>query len=101
VNSKFKGIRIILAIAILFAIPVSSTYTCYYTVAAADFLSRNPKFETFDQEFLSAAFENELKAFVPGGYLNGSHVITYPHGHASHFFSKIHSLNGETLILRC
>jgi len=101
VNSKFKGIRIILVIAIFFAIPVSSTYVCYYTVAAADFLSPNLNFETFDQEFLFSAYENELKVFVPGNFLNGFHLITYLFGHSFNFLSPLSSYNEETLILRC
>jgi hypothetical protein len=100
-KSRFKKIQIILVIAISFTIPISSAYVCYYTVAAADFLSPNLNFETFDQEFLFAAYENESKVFVLSSFLNGPRLITYLFGQSSHFFSKIFSLDQETLILRC
>ena len=70
-KSRFKKIQIILVIAISFTVPISSAYVCYYTVAAADFLSPNLNFETFDQEFLFAAYENESKVFVLSSFLNG------------------------------
>jgi hypothetical protein len=100
-KSRFKKIQIILVIAISFTVPISSAYVCYYTVAAADFLSPNLNFEIFDQEFLFSAYENELKVFVPGNFLNDFHLITYLSGHSFHFLSPLSSYDEETLILRC
>jgi hypothetical protein len=100
-KSRFKKIQIILVIAISLAIPASSAYICYYTVAAADFLSPNLNFETFDQEFLFSAYENELKVFVPGNFLNEFHLITYLSGRSFNFLSPLSSYDEETLILRC
>jgi hypothetical protein len=97
----FKKIQIILVIAISIAIPASSAYICYYTVLAADFLSPNLNFETFDQEILFSACENELKVFVPANFLNDFHLITYLAGHSFHFLSPLSSYDEETLILRC
>jgi len=97
----FKGFRVILVIAISFSILIFSAYACYYTVAAADFLSPDLNFETYDQEFLFAAYENELKELVPGSFFNGSHLITDLFGQPSYFFLKMPSLDQETLILRC
>jgi hypothetical protein len=100
-KSRFKKIQIILVIAISLAIPASSAYICYYTVAAADFLSPNLNFETFDQEFLFPTYENELKVFVPGNFLNGFHLIIYLFGQSPLSFSKIFSVDQKTPILRC
>jgi uncharacterized Fe-S cluster-containing MiaB family protein len=97
----FKKNQIILVTAISLALLVTSAYFCYYTVAAADFLSPNLNFETFDQEFLSSADESELKVFLPGSFLNGFQLMTYLFEQSPHFFSKILSLGQETLILRC
>jgi hypothetical protein len=100
-KSRLKRIRVILVIAISLSICVCSAYVCYYTVAAADFLSPNLNFETFDQEFLFSAYENELKVFVPSNFLNDFRLITYLSGHSSHFLSSLSSYNEETLVLRC
>ncbi len=98
---KSKHLRYILVITISLAIPASSAYVCYYTVASADFISHRLKLERFDQEFLTASNQNELKAFGFGGLLNGSSLATYPTGVSSQLFSKISSFDQKTLILRC
>ncbi len=101
-KSEFKGrIRIIVVIGISLSILITSAYFCYYTVAAADFLSPGLNFETFDQEFLLAAHENESKAFVPSCILNGLHLINYVSGLCSHFFFIIPSRDQDTFVLRC
>jgi hypothetical protein len=96
-----KPIQIFLVIAISFAIPVSSTYVCYYTVAAADFLSLNLKLEAFDQEYLSSAYETELKAFESSSFLNGFQSATYLFGQSFRLLSQLPSLDQKTLVLRC
>ncbi len=98
---KRKPIQVILVIAISLAIPVSSAYVCYYTVASADFLSHSLKLESFDQEYLSASNQNELKISGSGGFLNGSPLATYPIGVPSYLFSQISSFDQKILILRC
>jgi hypothetical protein len=98
---KRKGIKIILVIAISLAIPVSSAYVFYYTVAAADFLSPNLNFEGFDQEYLLAANQSELKVSPSVGFLNGFQLATYLFGLPSYLSSQISSLDQKTLILRC
>ncbi len=97
---RFKRIRIFLVLAISFSILTSSAYLCYYTVAAADFLSPSLNFETFDQEFLSVAC-NDLKAFLPDSLLNGLYLINYYLEPSPHLFPKTPSLDQGTLILRC
>jgi hypothetical protein len=96
-----KTIQIILAIAISLAIPVSSAYVSYYTVASADFLSSNPGFEAFDQEYLSAANQSELKASPSVGFFSGFHLASYHFGLPSHLSFQISSLDQKTLVLRC
>jgi hypothetical protein len=96
-----KAIQIFLVIAFSFAIAASSAYACYYTVAAADFLSPNLNFETFDQEFLFSAYESELKVFESSSFFNGFQLATYLFGQSFYLFSHIPSLDQETLVLRC
>jgi hypothetical protein len=43
---------IVLFIALSLAVLFSSTYSFYYPLASADFISRHPKIESFDQEML-------------------------------------------------
>jgi len=100
-SNESKGIRIIAVVAISFSILFTSAFFCYYTVAAADFLSSGLNFEAFDQEFLLAAHENESKAFVPSSFSNGLRLINYYSGLSNDLSSKIHSLDQDTFILRC
>jgi len=101
VKSGFKGIKIIIVVAIASSILISSAYFCYYTVAAADFLSPGLKLEIFDQEFLSAAHEIQLKAFAPGNFLNGVCCFHYFSEFFCYFSSLIPPLDQETFVLRC
>ena len=96
-----KAIQIILVIAISSAIPVSSAYVSYYTVASADFLSSNLGFEAFDQEYLMAANQSELKVSPLVGSLSGFQAATDLLGPPSHLSSPISSLDQKTLVLRC
>ncbi len=96
-----KPLRTILVLTISLAISVSSAYVCYYTVASADIISHNLKLESFDQEYLSASGQNELKEFGPGGFFNGSFLVNYPIRILFHFFPHLSSSNLKILILRC
>lgn len=96
-----KTIQIILAIAISLAIPVSSAYVSYYTVASADFLSSNLGFEAFDQEYLSAANQSELKVSPSVGFFSGFRLACDHFGLPSHLSFQISSLDQKTLVLRC
>ncbi len=96
-----KALQVVLVIAISLAISVSLAYVSYYTVASADFLSPNLGFEAFDQEYLSAANQNELKASPFVGFFNGFQLATYLTGLPPHLPSQISSLDQKTLVLRC
>lgn len=96
-----KAIQIILIIAISSAIPVLSAYVSYYTVAEADFLSSNLSFEAFDQEYLLAANQSELKVSPPVGFSSGCQLTTYLFGMPSHFSFQISPLDQKSLVLRC
>ena len=96
-----KAIQIILVIAISSAIPVSSAYVSYYTVASADFLSSNIGFEAFDQDYLMAANQSELKLSPLVDFLIGFQTATDLFGLSSHLSSQISSLDQKTLVLRC
>ncbi len=96
-----KAIQIILVITISSVIPVSSAYLSYYTVASADFLSSNIGFEAFDQDYLMAANQSELKLSPLVGFLSGFQMVTDLLGQPSHLSSQISSLDQKTLVLRC
>ncbi len=98
---KRKLFRYILVITVSLAISSSSAYICYYAVASADFISHNLKLERFDQEFLSASNQNELKAFGFGGFFDGSSLVAYPIGVSLQSLFEISSFGQKTLILRC
>lgn len=96
-----KAIQIILVIAISSAIPVSSAYVSYYTVASADFLSSNLGFEAFDQDYLLAANQSELKVPLSFVFFSGFQLATDLLGLPSNLSSQISSLDQKTLVLRC
>jgi hypothetical protein len=98
---KRKVIQIFLVIVIPFTISVFLAYFCYYTLAAADFVSLDLKFETFDREYLLAADKIELKVSRLGGFFNGFQLTTGLFGQRFHLFSQIPSLNQKSLVLRC
>ena len=96
-----KAIEIILVITISLAISMSSAYVSYYTVASADFLSSDLGFEAFDQEYLMAANQSELKVSPLVGFLSGFQMVTDLLRQPSHLSSQISSLDQKTLVLRC
>jgi len=96
-----KRKAIFLVITVSLSILVSLTYGRYYTLASADFLSRGLKLESFDQEYLSATNQSELKVFGSGGFLNGFQMLTSLFGHSFHLLSQAPSLSQKNLVLRC
>ena len=100
-KKRLKKIQIFLVIAISLSILMSSTYCQYYTLAAADFLSSDLNFETYDQEILLAAYQSELKSFGSSGFSNGFLLTPHLLGQSLRFFSQLLSLDQKILILRC
>jgi hypothetical protein len=98
---KRKALQIFLVITISFTISVSSACISYYTLAAADFLFRDLKFETFDREYLLAADQSQLKVSGLGGVFRGFELTTRLLGQCLHLFSQIPSLNRKPSVLRC
>ena len=98
---KRKAMQIILVIAISLAIPVSSAYTIYCTVAAADFLSHDLNIEAFDQEYLLATNLSELIGSQSCVFFNEFQLTAYLFGLPSYLSSQISSLDQKTIILRC
>jgi hypothetical protein len=96
-----KPIQIFLVIAISLSILVSSTYCQYYTLAAADFISVGLKLENFDQEYLSASNQSELKVSGSGGFFNGFLRLTCLFGQSFHLLPQESSLDQKNLVLRC
>jgi hypothetical protein len=100
-KSGAKQIRIGLVIAIVAAILISSACACYYTVAAADFLSPILNFENVDQEFLMAAHQNEFKMPRLGGSSYGCRPETFLYEEGLPLFFQMSTPDRKTLILRC
>ena len=98
---RSKPARTFLIIAISLYILVSSTYGQYYSLAAADFISLQPKLENFDQEYLSAANQSELKMYGSGGFLKGFQLLTCLFGQSFHLLSQVLSPDQKNLVLRC
>jgi hypothetical protein len=98
---KGRAIRIFLVIAISLSILVSSTYCEYYTLAAADFLSPDLSFETYDQEILLAASQSELKSFGSSDVSNGFLLVAHLLAQSFHPLSQVLPLGQKTLTLRC
>jgi len=98
---KRKPAQIFPIIAISLCLLLSSTYGQYYAMASADFISVRLKLENFDQEYLSASYQAELKMSGSGGPFNGSQLATCLSGVPSYLFSQISSFNQKTSILRC
>ena len=90
-----------MVLAISLTVLASTTYVSYYTVASADFLSSNLGFEAFDQEYLSAAQQSEVKVVLSVGSFNGFFLSTHLFGLASHISSQTSFLSQKSLVLRC
>jgi hypothetical protein len=98
---KSKRVQIFPIIAISLYILVSSTYGQYYALASADFISHNPKFESFDQEYLSVANQSELKGSKSGSFYNDSQLVPHLFGQFCHFVCQGLSFDQKNLVLRC
>jgi hypothetical protein len=98
---KGKFVRLFLVLAVSLAIPVSSSFVGYYTVASADFLSSNLGFEAFDQEYLAAANQSELKIFDSSNFFEPVQLEIFPIGLVPHLSPPISPLNQRTSVLRC
>jgi len=96
-----KLTQILLVTAILLAITASSAYASYYTVASADFLSPNLGFEAFDQEYLAAANQSELRIFDSSHFFKTVQLEILPFGLFHSLSSQTSFLDQKTLVLRC
>lgn len=100
---KRNSIRIekILVVAISFAVLSSSACFCYYSMASADFISHQPKLETFDQEFLFAVSTCRLKISGPSSFSVISALGINPIKWIPLFSFLTSPFNQRTSILRC
>jgi hypothetical protein len=80
---------------------MSSAYTIYYTVAAADFFSPDLNIEAFDQENLLATDLSKMKGSQSGVFFIEFQLTTYVFGLPSYISFQISSLDQKTIILRC
>ena len=98
---KRNPTQIFLVMAISLFIFVSSTYGQYYALASADFISHNLKLEAFDQDYLSAVDQSELKASISDVLFRDFQLVTYLFELSIHLTSQISSLDQKTFVLRC
>jgi hypothetical protein len=98
---KRRLIQIFLVIAICFLFSIVSAHLHYYTLASADFISHGLKLEAFDQAYLLAANQSELKVSRLGGFFKGFQLATCLFGQRFHLFCQIPSLSEKNLVLRC
>ena len=98
---KRNPVQIVLVIAIFLPILVSSAYGQYYAMASADFISRNLKLEAFDQDYLSAVDQSELKASISDVLFKDFRLVTSLFGLSIHLSSQISSIDQKTFVLRC
>jgi hypothetical protein len=95
-----RSIRISLTLVICFSIFVSFIYCRYYPLAAADFISGDLKLESFDQERVLAASQNQLKVFRSVGFLRFQPGICLT-GCFSHLSFRMSSHDQKSVILLC
>ncbi len=95
---KRKAFFLLIIIAVFMV--VSFTYGQYYTLASADFISHGLKLETFDQEFLIAAYASRLKIFGTNGIPIAAALRINPIEQML-LFSSLTSPSQRTPVLRC
>jgi hypothetical protein len=100
-KGKYKRTRIILVIAISFAVLLSSAYFCYYSLASADFISHRQKFEIFDQDFLLVASASRFKVIGQSSFSIISALCINPIELIPLFPFLTSSLDQRTPIHRC
>jgi hypothetical protein len=96
-----KIIQVFFVVAISIFILVSQTYSHYYILTEADFLSPNLRFESPDQEILPITKQTETKIFTSGGspfLVPAQAVFAAP---AYNFIFTLCSHDQETFVLRC
>jgi hypothetical protein len=98
---KRKALQTILIISISLAIPISSSFFFYYSLASADFISQSLKFETSDQEFLLAASVSRLKVFGSSSFSTLSALCINPINQIPLFTFLTSPFDQRTSILRC
>ena len=98
---KKKIIHVFLVAAISLLILVSQTYSHYYVLMEADFLSPDLSFENPDQEVLPITKQDETNLFMS----SASPALASPEAVFAAPFSPFIfapcSLNQETFVLRC
>ncbi len=100
-KGKCQAPLIVALVFISLAFLLSSTFSFYYTVASADFISHLPKFESFDQDILTAASVSKFKA-VGLHHFSITSVLRIDSIERISFFSFLtSSLDQRTPILRC
>ena len=98
---KRNLIKIILVMAISFAISASSALFCYYSLASADFISHGLKFETSDQEFMDGASVGRFKVFRSSSFSIISALCINPTEQIPLFLFLTYPLNQRSSTLRC
>ena len=94
-----QKIQIPLVIAIALLLPLLSTYTYYYVLMEADFLSTRPKFENTDLDCLLLCKKQEFTA--PSGFSYALWFAGNLIGHFYCFYYQVAFPQVKPLVLRC
>jgi hypothetical protein len=100
-EKRFRGMKILLVIAISLFILALPAYLRCTNLSEIKFVSSDLSFENPDQENGLPDDENELKVFVPTAFFTVFLMGTNLFEQSSHLFSQALSLCQKTLVLRC
>jgi hypothetical protein len=98
---RYEKTKIVLVLALFLSIPAYFTFTYYYSLSEADFLSEQLKLESVDQIELLTGVQEKSKALGP---INFHHLFFLDTGIFEFFLVLSHqtfSIDPTTLILRC
>jgi|WetSurMetagenome_2_1015567.scaffolds.fasta_scaffold1174364_1 hypothetical protein len=95
-----KTIRVCLIIAVLFSLLLGSTFFHYYALSEADFISRDPKLEAFDQD-LSIESCDKFKIFGISGLDRVFYLEPIVFKQLSIFSFQTSPLVQTTFVIRC
>ncbi len=99
-TTRVKTIRICLSVVVIFPLLLGPVWFHYYVLASADFISRDPKLEAFDQDLLGGSYDK----FAIAG-MTGSDYVLLPDPvdfkHPLTLSSQTSPFDQRTSILRC
>ena len=100
-KSRYKRVRILVILALVFSVPAYFAFIGYYSLSVADFLSVQLKLEAADQIDLLVGFQEKSKAFILSSFL----IKLFPGSDIFYQISRLCLLSSffdqEMPVLRC